>query len=217
MYIDREGKQVINHKRISRIKSKYGLVTKRRKKTRLSAGMREMLENNVCKNLLKQSFTTQVPKSVYSTDVTYLTNRKGQRAYFSGVKDLCSKEIIGYSVSDKNDTELVLESLKSLLNLNCKGSIIHSDQGHQYLSHLYQNTLKVNGIKQSMSRRGNCYDNAPIESFFGHLKDECEYQDWKTIEDLKSRIAKYIKFYNEGRPQWGLNRKTPVEYRSSLS
>ena len=219
MHIDRENKDKINLKRISRIKRKFGMITKIRKKTKLRTGMKEMLESNVCKNILNQSFKTSKPRQVFSTDVTYLTNSKGQRAYLSGVKDLCTREIVGFEVSRNNDIDLVIGSLRNITDLKSESEeiIIHSDQGHQYISHVYQNYLRSKKVTQSMSRRGNCYDNAPIESFFGHMKDECDYKDWTNIKELKRKIRSYMSFYNEKRPQWSLKRKTPVEYRSFLS
>jgi transposase InsO family protein len=217
MQIERNENLKINLKRIARIKNKFNLTTQRRKKSKLRSGMKEMLESNVCKNHLKQIFKSNIPGKLFSTDITYLSNKRGQRAYLSGVKDLCTREIVGYSVSLSNDVELVLNSIRGLSSTREKEILIHSDQGHQYISHIYRNYLKSKGIKQSMSRRGNCYDNAPIESFFGHLKDECEYRDWKDIKELRRKIGRYIKYYNERRPQWCLKRKTPIEYRSFLS
>jgi len=217
MHIERAEDVQISLKRIARIKKKYGLITKKRKRSNLKKGMISMKENVVCENLLNQSFNISTPDQVYSTDVTFLTNKKGKRAYLSGVKDLCTREVVGYSVSETNDLELVLKSLRQLSRRNLRGPLIHSDQGHQYTSPVYQSYLKRKGMIQSMSRKGNCYDNAPIESFFGHLKDECDYRNWETIDELERKIGKYIKYYNEKRPQWGLQRKTPVEYRSFLS
>ena len=124
---------------------------------------------------------------------------------------------MGFSVSGTNDLEFVINSVNESLEYASGNLLIHSDQGFQYTSAAYQNFLKSNGVQQSMSRKGNCLDNAPIESFFGHMKDECDVKNWKNLGELRRKIKDYIKYYNEKRPQWGLKRKTPVEYRSFVS
>ena len=94
--------------------------------------------------------------------------------------------------------------------------MIHSDQGFYYTNRVYVNKLKEFGVTQSMSRRGNCLDNAVIESFFGHTKDEVELKSCKVFEEVKKMIDNYVYFYNNGRYQWGLDGMTPVEYRKYL-
>lgn len=217
MHIERDSGEVINLKRIARIKTKFGLITKKRKKTNMKKIMLNDLEHKIVPNLLQQKFNINEARKVFSTDVTFLINKKGQRAYLSAVKDLGTKEIVGFEVSKTNDIEFVIKSVrKSIRGIDASNLTIHSDQGFQYTHESYQGYLKMREITQSMSRRGNCLDNAPIESFFGHLKDEIDYKDFKNLEDLNKMIVNYIKFYNEKRPQWGLKRRTPVEYRSSL-
>jgi putative transposase len=179
--------------------------------------MLNYLEHKTCPNLLKQNFKINEERKLFSTDVTYFFNKNGSKAYLSAVKDLETNEIVGFEISKTNDLDFVIRSVKkSLKGFNNKNLIIHSDQGYQYTHEAYQGFLKENNVTQSMSRRGNCLDNAPIESFFGHLKDEFDYRSCKNIEELNRRIRNYIKFYNEKRPQWGLQRKTPVEYRSFI-
>ena len=97
-----------------------------------------------------------------------------------------------------------------------KKLLIHSDQGGHYTSKRYQDLLKSKGVSQSMSRKGNCLDNSPIESFFGHMKDEIELDQCNTLGDVRKVIKEYVCYYNNDRPQWGLNGKTPKEYRASL-
>lgn len=207
----------INLKRIARIKRIFCIPTLIRKKSKISQGMKRSSEVAVKENLLNQDFKVTEPRTVYSTDVTYLINKNGRRAYLSAVKDLCTNEIVGHAVSGVNDLEFVLSSVKKAIGSAEEKLIIHSDQGFQYTSPAYQHFLDSRNIIQSMSRKGNCLDNAPIESFFGHMKDECDYKSWKSIEELRLKIGRYIKYYNEKRPQWGLKRKTPVEYRSLIS
>ena len=97
-----------------------------------------------------------------------------------------------------------------------KEAFIHSDQGGHYTSPIYQNVLKSSGLGQSMSRRGNCWDNAPQESFFGHMKDHVKSRDCKNFTELVHEIKRYIHYYNHYRYQWGLKKMTPVQYRNHL-
>jgi len=217
MYIERESGEVLNLKRIARIKKKYGLETRKRIKTNASKNMQIYHEHKTCPNLLKQNFKINEERKVFSTDVTYLFNKNGSKAYLSAVKDLGTREIVGFEVSRTNDLDFVIGSVKrSLRDVRSEGLVIHSDQGYQYTNDTYQGFLKEHNVTQSMSRRGNCLDNAPIESFFGHLKDEVDYKNYKNIEELTKKISAYVRYYNEKRPQWGLERKTPVEYRSFI-
>ena len=107
-----------------------------------------------------------------------------------------------------------IENLKSKIYLD--NVLIHSDQGFHYTNAQYRKLLQDNNVIQSMSRKGNCIDNAPMESFFGHLKDELDYKECKTFEELVEKIDKYIYYYNNERYQWSRNKMTPVEYRSHL-
>jgi transposase InsO family protein len=136
------------------------------------------------------------------------------------VKDIASKEIVGWSVSSHIDMDLVLNTLSNMKNnlnmISFKDILIHSDQGVHYTNPLYINSLKDLNMIQSMSKKGNCLDNAPIESFFGHLKDELDYKKCKTIEELRSSIADYINYYNNKRRQWDIQKMTPVMYRDHL-
>ena len=154
------------------------------------------------------------PKSVYSTDVTYLTT-KSSRYYLSVVKDLCTKEIIAYKVSDKHDLALVLGTLEQMSKQD--NAIMHSDRGGLYTSFKYIQKLKELNLIRSMSRSGNCLDNAPIESFFGHMKDEMEYKECKTLDEIRAIIDEYMYYYNNNRYQWGLNKMTPLEYKNLIA
>ena len=195
---------------------KYELVPRVRKRKYKSYFFKDTT-HKVAPNRLKQNFKIKTPGEAYSTDITYLPYNNGEKAYLSAVKDLCSKEVVQYSISKTMDVNLVVNGLSSFLeNLpeaKRKRLLIHSDQGAHYTSHFYRRILKKNKVKQSMSRKGNCLDNAPIESFFGHLKDELDFKNCKNFAELKTEVDKYIKYYNNERPQWGLKGKTPVECR----
>lgn len=178
------------------------------------------VQHKVMPNRLKQNFNTNKSDRLYSTDITYLSYNGGERAYLSAVKDLGTKEIVHHRISKRMDINLVTmglaDFLKTIPQSKRRKMIIHSDQGGHYTSQFYRRILKISGVKQSMSRRGNCLDNAPIESFFGHFKDESEYKNCKSFEELKNEVDKYINYYNNERPQWGLKGKTPAEYRGLI-
>ena len=220
MYLIRDYGVVFNLKKIRRIMKKQGLKVLIRKKRPQFNFIKDM-KHRVFPNRLKQNFNIRTPDRVYSTDITYLNYSSGERAYLSAVKDLGTKEIVHHWVSRYIDLNLVTQGLSDYLNKISKSKrrkiVIHSDQGAHYTSHVYRDLLRKNKIKQSMSRKGNCLDNAPIESFFGHFKDESDYKSCKTFEELKNEVDKYIKYYNNERPQWGLNGKTPAEYRGLIS
>ena len=140
-----------------------------------------------------------------------------QRLYLSAIYDLYNNEVVAYQISDRNDLKLVIETIKKARKKrNVKGTIIHSDQGYQYTSRQYQNLLQKYGMVSSMSRKGNCLDNACIENFFGHLKTEVMYLNYfKEKEEVCKAIKKYISFYNFDRFQKKLNNRSPVEFRTT--
>lgn len=220
MYLMRDYGLTFNLKKIRRIMAKLNLKVKIRKKRQQFYFLKNM-RHKTLPNRLKQNFKINHPDKVYSTDITYLHYNSGERAYLSALKDLGTREIVHYGVSRYLDMSLVISGLSDylqtiVLNRN-KKIIIHSDQGSHYTSHVYRKILRENNIKQSMSRKGNCLDNAPIESFFGHFKDESEYKNCKSFEELKNEVDKYIEYYNKERPQWGLKGKTPAEYRGFIA
>ena len=153
------------------------------------------------------------------TDITYLFYKNGQKAYLSTVLDASTNEVLAYNLSKSLQMDIVTNTIDNLLNTTSflhKDAFIHSDQGSHYTSPIFQKKLKEKGIGQSMSRRGNCWDNAPQESFFGHLKDETNIKECETFEDLVKEIDDYIVYHNNYRAQWNLKKMTPVEYRNHL-
>ena len=131
-----------------------------------------------------------------------------------------TNEILSYHVSDNLEMPIVLETVKKLVKnhkkILDKNVFIHSDQGAHYTSPKFQKLLKKYSIGQSMSRRGNCWDNAPQESFFGHMKDEVDFKSCTTFQEIKSTIKDYISYYNNYRYQLGLEKLAPVQYRNQL-
>lgn len=178
---------------------------------------KEMLERNTKANKLKRRFRLERPLKNILTDVSYLKYGIGQTAYLSCLKDASSGRIMGAVVSSRNDAQLAEDTLVELkkhpLDEEC---LIHSDQGILYLSPYFQQHAAEMGLTQSMSRRGNCWDNASQESFFGHFKDECDYRNCTSIEEVAQMVEKYIEYYNNERPQWTRNKMTPLEFEAYL-
>jgi putative transposase len=220
MILENDYGMIMNHKKIRRIKNEYGLYTRIRRQNPYKAIAKKTQEHSTCPNILDRKFDVSTPYRVYSTDITYLFYGKGQKAYLSAVKDLASKEIIAHYLSKHIDMELVLNTLSKTIEITPKSCleflISHSDQGFHYTNPIYRQKLKDFKVIQSMSRKGNCLDNAPIESFFGHFKDELDYFDCDTFEELEKKVNEYIYDYNNSRYQWNLKKMTPVQYRDHL-
>lgn len=217
MILARQFWMIINLKKIRRIMRLHRLRTTIRRKNKHSVFSAATYEHKTCQNHLDRRFSPEKKDMVYSTDITYLHYGNGAKAYLSAVKDLGTKEIIHHHLSRSLGFSLATEGLPKLLEVlpasKRKGLIIHSDQGLHYTSRPYRDLMGKFGVIQSMSRRGNCLDNAPIESFFGHMKDELDLRNCKTYEDLVAEIDSFINYYNNERPQWGLKGKTPAECR----
>lgn len=208
---------IVNLKKIARIKKEQGLVTKIRKKNPYNVYFKKDLEHRTAPNLLQRQFKIDKPDKVYSTDISYLIYKGGQRAYLSATKDLATKEIVAYNVSKNLSMQTAIIGLEEVLkNKDCHQLMIHSDQGTHYTHPVYVAKLKEFGITQSMSRKGNCLDNAPIESFFGHMKDDIDIKSCQTYEEVKSLVENYIYYYNNERYQWNLNKMTPAQRRCHL-
>lgn len=209
----------MNHKKIQRIKNDYGLITKIRRVNPYKAIMKKSQEHRTFNNLLDRRFKQVIPLTTFSTDITYIPFKK-RFAYLSVVKDIASREVVSFHTSPHLQMDIVLktlEKLRSNIGLDSLVNImIHSYQGNHYTNPQYISSVKNLGMVQSMSRKGNCIDNSPIESFFGHFKDDIDYADCNTFEELNLRIGEYMKYYNNERQQWGLKKMTPVEYRNHL-
>ena len=178
------------------------------------------LEHAVLPNSLNRNFKQGVPGKVLLTDITYLFYGKGQKAYLSTIKDASTNEIVAFNISNSLKLDIVTDTIEILKNNKSiklhENAFIHSDQGVHYTSPRFQEVLKEAKLGQSMSRRGNCWDNAPQESFFGHFKDEAYIKQCTTLDELKEEVKEYMIYYNEYRYQWNLGRMTPVQYRNHL-
>ena len=170
----------------------------------------------VAGNLLNQNFHAEAPNTVWLSDISYIPTDEGW-LYLAGVVDLCSKDVVGLAMNRTMTKELVIQALNQAIGRErpSEGLIHHSDRGVQYASHAYQDLLHKNGFIPSMSRKGNCYDNAPAESFFSTLKNELIHlRRFKTREEAKQAIFDYIEvFYNRQRRHSSLGYLTPLEFK----
>lgn len=220
MILQNEYDLKISRKKIQRIMNKYEIICPHRKSNPYKKIAKATKEHQVVSNKLNREFKQGIPGKVLLTDITYLPYNGKNMAYLSAVKDASTNELLAYHVSDRITLDIATKTIDKLMR-NKKISLhsevfIHSDQGSHYTSPRYQKLLKKHGLDQSMSRRGNCWDNAPMESFFGHLKDEVDYQSSKTLEELKAKINHYMVYYNNYRYQWNLKKMTPIQYRNHL-
>lgn len=221
MKLASDERTVMNHKKIIRIMKKYGLRTKIRRVNPYRAIMKKTLEHTTFPNILEREFKQEIPYSVFCTDITYLPFNH-RMAYLSVVKDIASNEVVGWYLSMHLEMDIVMNTLEHMQDY-CKTNIssfqdilIHSDQGFHYTNPLYANKIKELNMIQSMSRKGNCIDNSPIESFFGHMKDDIDFKACKTFNELHELINEYMMYYNNERCQWDLKKMAPAQYRNHL-
>lgn len=182
--------------------------------------MKATQEHNVVPNISKRNFKQNIPRKVLLTDTTYLFYGAGKKAYLSTIKDGSTNEIPAYNLSDSLGLDIATDTIHKLMRNTGitldQHAFIHSDQGVHYTSPIFQKLVKEYGLGQSISRRGNCWDNAPQESFFGHFKDEAYIRGCKSLVELKAEIDDYMEYYNIYRNQWGLKKMTPIQYRNHL-
>jgi putative transposase len=199
--------------RIKRIRRKLGLRCKQKRKFRVTTDSRHRLP--VAENLLDQQFRVYEPKKVWLSDITYVPTDEGW-LYLAGHKDLYTNEIVGYAMGERLTKNLVSESLLRALSakLPARGLMHHSDRGSQYCSYEYRHILEQFGVQISMSGTGNCFDNAPMESFWGTLKQELIYhRHYGSRQEAIQDITEYIEiFYNRQRRQARLGFLSPASY-----
>ena len=170
----------------------------------------------IAPNRLERDFTATKPNQKWVTDVTEFKAKDGNKVYLSPILDLFNNEIISYTLSYSPNWAQVEKMLKLAVKRLDKtsGSILHSDQGWQYQMAAYRQILAEHGIIQSMSRKGNCLDNAAMESFFGRLKTECFYgREFNTREEIVNAVRDYLDYYNHRRIQLKLKGLSPIQYR----
>ena len=208
--LDNRG-QKVNHKKVQRIMKELGLkCLVRMKKYKSYKGT----VGKIAPNILERQFTVEQPNEKWVTDITEF-KLFDEKLYLSPVLDLFNNEIITYTIGSRPTYSLVSEMLdKALEHLPEEHQLLmHSDQGWHYQMKQYRNVLKERGVIQSMSRKGNCYDNSVMENFFGIMKSEFLYlKEFESIEHFKQELQKYIEYYNQKRLKSKF-KMSPVQYR----
>ena len=203
----------VNHKTVQKLMTQMHLKAKRRKQ-HYHSYKGEI--GKIAPNVLERDFAATKPNQKWTTDVTQV-NIHDRKMYLSPILDMFNGEIISYSISSSPDLKMVTSMLSKAFRKydNLDGLIFHSDQGWHYQHMRYQQMLKDKGIIQSMSRKGNCLDNAMMENFFGLMKSELLYlQKWESVEQFEKALRAYIHYYNHDRIKLRLKGKSPVQYRT---
>jgi len=207
----------MNHKKIRRLMHKFGLKCPIRKANPYRRMAKAMRTNVVADNSVRREFKLHGPRKILLTDITYIPLNDGF-CYLSVIIDAYTMQALAYVLSESLEVDFVLETVHRLIrdhgiSLDSE-AYIHSDQGCHYTSVKFRELVSNVGLRQSMSRRGNCWDNAPQESFFGHMKDELHdrIKSWTTFDGVSADIDDWMDYYNNDRYQMGLMHLSPNEY-----
>jgi transposase InsO family protein len=199
--------------RVERLMKKYGIRAKTRRKFRVTTDSKHSLP--VAPNVLDRDFSPEKPNAAWGGDITYVWTKEGW-LFLAVIIDLYSRQVVGWSMDERMTRELTLSALRMAINRRKPGQglIHHTDRGSQYASADYRRLLKAHDMICSMSRKGNCWDNAPIESFFHTLKTECIYwEEFETREEARRKIFEWIEvFYNRQRRHSTLGNLSPVNF-----
>ena len=199
----------MNVKKIRRLMRKYKLTCPIRKPNPYRRLQRSIRMGSAAENLVNREFESHGPRAILLTDITYIP-LCGRFCYLSTILDACTKQVLAYAMSESLEVDFVLETVQLLVKHHgislSKETVIHSDQGTHYTSLKFIQLVENSALRRSMSRRGNCWDNAPQESFFGHMKDELasEIPGWTSFEAAKASIDRWMDYYNNDRCQWDL-------------
>jgi transposase InsO family protein len=198
---------------VAKLMRAHGIAAKTRRKFRSTTDSNH--DRPVAANVLDRQFEPAAANQAWAADITYIPTREGW-LYLAAVEDLYSRQIVGWAMGERIDSRLVVDALGMAVGRRCPGEglVAHSDRGSQYASEHYQRVLASQGITCSMSRRGNCWDNAPMESFFASLKKELVHdEDYQTRAEAKASIFEYIEaFYNRVRRHSALGHMSPTDY-----
>ena len=211
---------IMNIKKIRRLMKKYGLKCPIRKANPYRRIAKAIGTSYVAPNLLNREFEEHGPRKILLTDITYIINGKAPRCYMSTIIDACTKELLAWVLSPSLEIDFVLQTVNQLIinhgvSLTTE-TLVHSDQGSHYTSISFIQMLKNHELRQSMSRRANCWDNAPQESFFGHMKDEIRIIECNSYEEILKEITTWTEYYNNERYQWDLAKLSPTEYNKYI-
>ncbi|MCA3418820.1 MAG: IS3 family transposase [Roseomonas sp.] len=201
------------HRRVGRLMRENGIVVERTRKFKATTDSDHTF--NIAPNLLERDFTADQPNQKWAGDISYIWTREGW-LYLAVILDLHSRRVIGWAVSDRLKRDLAIRALKMAIALRSppRGCVFHSDRGSQYCSHEYQKILRDHGLQSSMSGKGNCYDNAIVETFFKTIKAELVWRrTWETRRQAETSIFQYINgFYNPRRRHSALGGKSPLAF-----
>lgn len=212
----------MNRKKIQRLMRKFELFCPIRKSNPYRRMAKALRTNAVSDNLVKREFREHGPRKILLTDITYIPYC-GKFCYLSVIKDAHTTQALSYVLSQSLAVDFVLETVEQLIAVHGitldAEAMIHSDQGCHYTSIKFRELVQNYGLRQSMSRRGNCWDNAPQESFFGHMKSELSRKksEWTCFEDVKADIDDWMEYYNNDRYQWNLEKLSPNEYYTYIT
>ena len=210
----------MNQKKISRLMKKFNLFCPIRKANPYRRMAKALKTSNVTENLVNRKFRELGSRKILLTDITYMFYGNGCKAYLSTILDAFTKQVLSYVLSESLEVNFVLETVNILINTHgislSSETLIHSDQGCHYTSIKFQELIRDKELRQSMSRRGNCWDNAPQESFFGHMKDEIHIERCDTFAKLKFEVDDYMDYYNNDRYQWDLAKLSPNQYEKYI-
>ena len=208
---------IVNHKKVLRIMKELGILC-----TKFSNRVRKFNSykgefGKISQNIIERNFFAEKPNKIWLTDITEFRIKGSEdKVYLSPILDTFNSEIVSFSISKHPNTKLTNESLKRALECrkDIDNLIIHTDQGFHYQHSSWVKKLEENRIIQSMSRKGNCLDNSPMENFFSMLKQEMFYgEEFESTDTLIRKIEEYIRWYNEDRIKIKLNGLSPVQYR----
>lgn len=206
---------IMNIKKIRRLMNKYGLFCPIRKANPYRRMAKALRTSHVAENLVNREFEDHGPRKILLTDITYIPY-DGRFCYLSTILDAFTKQILSYVLSESLELDFVLKTVEQLIERHgislSAQTLIHSDQGCHYTSYSFIQIVKDAELRQSMSRRGNCWDNAPQESFFGHMKDEIDLSGCTQFHQVKEIIDDWMDYYNNDRYQWQLAKLSPNEY-----
>lgn len=207
----------MNVKKIRRLMRKYNLSCPIRKPNPYRRLRKSIRIGTTAEDLVHREFESRGPRAVLLTDITYIP-LNGAFCYLSTILDACTKQVLAYAMSESLEVDFVLETVEQMVkhhgvSLN-KETVIHSDRGTHYTSLKFIQLVESRELRRSMSRRGNCWDNAPQESFFGHMKDELagEMPGWTSFTEAKASVDRWMEYYNRDRCQWDLAKLSPDEY-----
>ncbi|MCA3342819.1 MAG: IS3 family transposase [Roseomonas sp.] len=203
----------VGHRRVGRLMRENGIIVERTRKFKATTDSDHTF--NIAPNLLERDFTADRPNQKWAGDISYVWTREGW-LYLAVILDLHSRRVIGWAVSDRMKRDLAIRALKMAIALRSPppGCVFHSDRGSQYCSHEHQKILREHGLQSSMSGKGNCYDNAVVETFFKTIKAELVWRrTWETRRQAETTIFQYINgFYNPRRRHSALGGKSPLAF-----